>query len=208
MSIKNTITPFLIFLNLITCAAQVDTAAVRLRLERIGELDQKGRKQIQAASEKYGPTSGEVWKLWKEQEAHDSANLHEVQKIIHAIGAYPGRSLVGSPASEVSFYVLQHAPDSVQAVYLDMILQAARDNELKRSLAALYHDRYLMHQGEPQIYGTQIRTLFLTDSTGAKRDSSFLWPVADTTAIDSLRYTQGLSPLEDYLQRFGLSRWD
>ncbi|HYF70907.1 MAG TPA: DUF6624 domain-containing protein [Ohtaekwangia sp.] len=124
------------------------------------------------------------------------------------VGTYPGESLVGASASEAAFFVLQHAADSVQDKYYDIILTAGKNKELKARLTSMYQDRYLMHRNEPQIYGTQIRIEHITDAnTGLKRDSAYVWPIADTTKIDSLRLWNGHGPLEDYLNSFGLSRW-
>jgi hypothetical protein len=66
-----------------------------------------------------------------------------------------------------------------------------------------------MHKNEPQVYGTQLKTNFKRDSiTGETIDSTFMWPVADTCNIDSIRKSVGLEPLEEYLNQFGVSRWD
>ena len=73
----------------------------------------------------------------------------------------------------------------------------------------MYQDRYLMHRGEPQIYGTQLRSEFKIDSmSGAQTERTFVWPIADTTDIDSIRMWNGLGLLEEYLNRFGVSRWE
>ena len=146
--------------------------------------------------------------LWKVQLKIDSSNLARVREIIKLYGGLPARSQVGVGPSETVFFVLQHAPDSVHSLYIDMILEAAKDNELDKSLAAMYHDRYLMHNGQDQLYGTQVRFDRTTDPlTNEERDSAYVWPIADTTNIDDLRYENNLGPLEEYLSHFGLSRW-
>lgn len=187
----------------------IDTLALVKELDSIFELDQKYRAEMQTVQNEFGWNSEEMNELWTKQNNIDSSNLQRILEIIENVGGYPGQSLVGHSASKTTFYVLQHAPDSIQEEYYDMIVEAAKNNELKKGLAAMYQDRYLMHRGEPQIFGTQVRTEYDIDSlTGEKIERTFVWPIADTNNIDSLRLWNGLLNLEDYLNNFGISRWD
>ena len=182
--------------------------ALTHELDSILQRDQQYRMEMRAVQETFGWNSPEMSALWVKMNAVDSSNLRRVTEIIEEVGGYPGKSLVGHSASKAAFYVLQHAPDSVQENFYELIIQAAKNNELDKRLAAMYQDRYLMHKGEPQIYGTQIRTEYKTNSTTGERvDSSFVWPIADTTNIDSARMWNGMGPLEEYLNRVDLSRW-
>jgi hypothetical protein len=192
------------------CSSDQKTDAVKLafELDSIRAVDQKYRAEMRPVQEKYGWDSPEMSALWEKQSKIDQSNLNMVLQIIDRVGTYPGNSLVGDTVSSAAFFVLQHAPDSIQAKYYDLIMTAAREGELDKDLGALYQDRYLMHRGEPQIFGTQVRSEFRTDSiTGDKITRMFVWPIADTTRIDSLRMTVGLGALEEYLNRFGVSRW-
>jgi hypothetical protein len=201
----------LIFLLFLGCNSKssIDKRALKTELDSIYQTDQKYRDRMSPVMDEFGWNSPEMKKLWYEQGINDSINLKRIIEIVDEIGGYPGKSLVGEPANKATFYVLQHAPDSIQFIYLDLILEAARNNELDKKLAALYHDRYLMHKGEPQIYGTQIKTIFKRDSISDEMiESSFVWPITDTTSIDSIRKSVGLEPLEEYLNQFGVSRWD
>ncbi|MFT6947837.1 MAG: hypothetical protein ACJARP_002267 [Vicingaceae bacterium] len=187
----------------------IDTLALTNELDSIFEIDQKYRAEMQTVQNEFGWNSKEMSKQWIKINKIDSSNLKRIIEIIKEVDGYPGQSLVGHSASKATFYVLQHAPDSVQEEYYEMIINAAKNNELKRGLAAMYQDRYLMHKGEPQIFGTQVRTEYETDSiTGEKIERTFVWPIADTNNIDSLRLWNGLLNLEDYLNNFGVSRWD
>lgn len=187
----------------------IDTLTLVHELDSIFELDQKYRAEMQSVRNEFGWNSDEFNKLWTKQNKIDSSNLQRILEIIEDVGGYPGQSLVGLSASKTTFYVLQHAPDSIQEEYYDMIVGAAKENELKRGLAAMYQDRYLMHRGELQLFGTQVRIEYNTDSlTGQKTETAYVWPIADTTNIDSLRLWNGLPNLEDYLNKYGISRWD
>lgn len=156
-----------------------------------------------------GWNSPEMEALWMKQNEIDSSNVKRIIEIIDEIGGYPGTSLVGNSAGKAAFYVLQHAPFSVQEQYYDMIVNAGAENELEDRLVAMYRDRYLMHKGEAQIFGSQVRIDYQTDSlTGEKKEHAYVWPIADTTNIDSLRRWNGLGNLEEYLNQFGISRWE
>jgi hypothetical protein len=174
-------------------------------LDSILILDQKYRYEM----EELTWNTSEWSQLSIKQAKIDSSNVIRIVEIINQIDGYPGKSLVGKSASESAFYVLQHAPDSIQELYYEMIIDAAMNSELDKRLAALYQDRYLMHKGEPQLFGTQIRMEFETDSlTGEQIEVTFVWPIADTANIDALRRSVGLGNLEDYLENHGLSRWN
>ncbi len=187
----------------------IDKGALILELDSIMEVDQRYRGQIEGVQAEFGQDSPEMKALWTTMRDTDQSNLKRIEEIIEEVGGYPGISLVGLKSSEVTFFVLQHAPDSIQAKYLYMVMGAANTGELNRNFGAMYLDRYLMRQGESQIYGTQIRTDFVLDpETGERISKTRVWPIADTTKIDSVRMWNGLGPLEDYLNGFGLSRWE
>ncbi|MFT6947904.1 MAG: hypothetical protein ACJARP_002336 [Vicingaceae bacterium] len=187
----------------------IDTIALTIELDSILKVDQKYRAEIQSVQNEFGWNSKEMNKLLVRQNKIDSSNLKRIIQIINKVGGYPGRSLVGHSASTTTFFVLQHAPVSIQEEYYDMIIDAAKNSELKRGLAAMYQDRYLMYRGEPQIFGTQVTTESDIDSiTGEKIERPIVWPIADTNNIDSLRLWNGMLNLEDYLNTFGISRWD
>ncbi|SMG29119.1 hypothetical protein SAMN05661096_01798 [Marivirga sericea] len=201
----------LLLLILFSCNTEksLNTEKLAIELDSILVVDQKYRLQMQEVQEEYGWNSPEMGELWKKQMQIDRSNLERVIEIIDQVGGYPGKSLVGNSASKSTFYVLQHAPDIIQEKYYNLIVAAAKENELDKRLAGMYQDRYLMHRGEDQLFGTQIRSEYETDSISGERfEKTFVWPIADTTRIDSVRMVNGLGPLEDYLSSFGLSRWD
>ena len=198
-------------LVILSCQQQsnINYDLLKIELDSMLILDQKYRPEIEAAYEKFGRDSPEFKEALDKQNKIDSLNQVRVIEIIDEIGQYPGVSLVGVSASKTAFFVLQHAPDSIQEQYYKLIIDAATNNELSRGLAAMYQDRYLMYRDEPQIFGTQVRIKHKVDSiTGEQIDSAYLWPIKDTTSIDSLRMWNGLGPLEEYLNAFGLSRTD
>lgn len=202
----------LIVLIFISCqhnpTIDIDVDKVKIELDSIFVLDQKYRQELSTLHSQYGFESIEFQSVLKKQHAIDSTNLIYVENLINEYGKYPGRTLVGQSTSEVAFFVLQHQADSIQAKHIDLILDAAKNNELNKRPAALFYDRYLINQGEPQIYGSQISIKEVIDSlTGKSKKVTSLFPIKDTTNIDSLRMWNGLGPLEDQLNSYGLSRW-
>ncbi len=189
--------------------AKIKKFDLSVELDSILKRDQKHRQQLTNLSEQGEGDNERARTIWVKQDSLDSINLKSVIEIINKIGKYPGKSMVGVSSSVSVFYVLQHSPDSIHKRYLKLIRTAADEDELDKSYYAKYLDRHLMHQGKPQIYGTQIRIDFEIDSLSGKRKTrNYLWPIADTTGIDSLRRLNNLGPLEAYLWEQGLSRWE
>ena len=197
----------IITLLLINCKHQnkVDYSTLAKELDSILKEDQKFRSELSSYSFESQQDSVK-WKTMVEtQKGIDSSNLERVLEIIKDVGGYPGKTLVGESASKVTFFVLQHSSPEVQKKHLSMILEAAEKYELNKSYAAMFHDRVLMYEGKPQIYGTQIRKEFVFDSVSRKSYSKLsVWPIRDTTIVDSLRLWNGLVRLEDYLYGMGV----
>jgi len=157
----------------------------------------------------YAYESTEFQSVLKKQNRNDSLNLIYVEDLIEKYGKFPGNSFVGPSAAGAAYLILQHAPDTIHSKYIDIILDASKNKELSKGSVARYHDRYLVNQGEPQIYGTQVDSKQTIDSiTGEVTTEYFIFPIRDTVKIDSLRLWNGLLSLEDYLNLYGLSRWD
>jgi len=184
--------------------SQIDKNQLKIELDSIHKLDQKYRRMMRDTSAKYGWNSPQMDKLWEKQSKIDSANLNKVLQIINKSKVYPGDSLVGYPTRKSAFFVLQHAPDSIQEKYLPMILKAGKNRQLDIDLAAMYHDRYLMHRGLPQIYGSQIRVKRIIDSsTGKEKEIHEVYKLKDSSKVDSIRKSVGMMPLEEYLDMNG-----
>lgn len=138
--------------------------------------------------------------LWRLQTASDSANLIRILEIIAQYG-YPGKSLVGSPANEATWIVIQHAPDSVIRKYFPQIKVAGEKGELPFRLAAMMEDRLLMYEGKEQIYGTQ--------ATGYSSKSGwtyFIWPIRDAAGVNERRRKAGFpETVEENAQRMNIT---
>ena len=121
----------------------------------------------------------------------DSTDMQRVRAIIQRHG-YPGKTLVGTPANEAAFYVIQHSNSIPQ--YLPLIKQAADQGELPFRLYAMMLDRQLMHLGKPQVYGNQ--------GLNYNDQPPFIWPIEDAAHVNERHKKAGFAlSVEDNAQR-------
>ncbi|MVN75989.1 hypothetical protein GO988_06600 [Hymenobacter sp. HMF4947] len=119
----------------------------------------------------------------------DSLNLRRVEAIIQRYG-YPGKSLVGTPANETVWNVIQHSAKIPQ--YLPLVKAAAENSELPYRLYAQMLDRQLKNEGQEQVYGTQGASFnVLNTATGQPEMISFIWPVKDAAHVNERRRKVG-----------------
>ncbi len=183
---------------------KIDMTALQEELDSIYHLDQKYRTQMDSVFRAFGKDSEEMKSLLKSQNEIDSSNSLRILEIIDKLGEYPGASLFKSPGNQAAFFVIQHSHDSVKEKYYKMIVNAGISGELDKRSVAMFQDRVMLSRGEPQVYGTQIIIDRKTDSTGLSYDSTYLWPLKDTTNINKKRLLVGLGPLEEYLKQWGI----
>ncbi len=160
-------------------------------LDSIAVLDQRYRKlmylETEEEREKAALEAGfeeadySIGTLWAKQAVIDSLNMNYIAAIFDTRG-YPGTSMVGD-ANTAAWYVLQHNPKHIEK-YLPMIKEAGQKGEIPFRLVAMMEDRYLMGEGEPQIYGTQGMTY--DDERG-----DLIWPIADPEGVNERRKEAG-----------------
>lgn len=117
-------------------------------------------------------------------------NNRRIQAIISVHG-WPGMSLVGEAGADASWLVVQHAvlePD-FQERCIALLEKAVRAGEAKGFHLAMLHDRVLVRQGKPQIYGSQHDI----DENGNLHP----FPIADPENVDRRRESVGLEPLAE-----------
>ena len=119
----------------------------------------------------------------------DSINLSRITSIFHKHG-YPGKSMVGEPANESAYYVIQHS-DRIGR-YFPIIEKAGKNGELPFYLVAMMQDRLLKEEGKEQIYGTQYAGFASLDSvTKQQKIIWFLWPVNNYSQVNERRKAAG-----------------
>lgn len=133
----------------------------------------------------------------------DSLNMLAIDKIIKQYG-YPGKSLVGEPANEAAFFVIQHSAKIDN--YLPLVKKAAQKKELPFKFYAMMLDRSLMYNGKPQVYGTQGQGFqVLNPTTGEKEFKMIIWPVKKPGTVNKRRKKAGFTDsIEENAKRLGI----
>ncbi|TRX04637.1 DUF6624 domain-containing protein [Flavobacterium gawalongense] len=130
----------------------------------------------------------------------DSINLVKVEKIIAEYG-YPGKSLVGEPTNEATWYVIQHSNEIPK--YFPLIKEAANKSEIPFTLFAMMQDRLLTSEGKEQIYGTQGGWKKTTNKeTGLAEYLRYISPIKDPESVNERRKKAGFtSTVEENAKR-------
>lgn len=127
---------------------------------------------------------------WKQTIPVDQDNTTWLKKVVAAKG-WPTKSLVGEEASQAAFLIAQHSPDSAfQEQVLGLMETQLKQKEVNAYDLALLKDRLLMHQGKPQIYGTQ----FDRDPDG----TLVMYKTDDLAGLDARRARMGLPSIAEY----------
>ncbi|MBQ3732928.1 MAG: hypothetical protein II859_03100 [Bacteroidales bacterium] len=125
--------------------------------------------------------------------AIDSANTADLQALITQYG-FPSWHLVGQKGAENAWLIAQHSFFYLPE-YLKRYRQAVLENDAERRFLAYMEDRFLMMQGRPQIYGTQM--------AGMGDDMGY-YPIMDMENLDRRRAAMGIRPFSDYVKSWGL----
>ncbi|NER17884.1 BT_3928 family protein [Spongiivirga citrea] len=171
---------------------------LKKQLDSISNLDQgirfvlmqQEKKDKDSVATVYGiPVQAETPKYFDLYRKIDSTNLIFAEKILTEYG-YPGKSMVGEPTNNAIWYVIQHNMDKI-GEYIEVIKKAGAAGEIEKTLVATMEDRLLMHNGEPQIYGTQ----GMSYSPGQE----FIWPIKDPKNVNERRKEMGFdTTIEEY----------
>jgi uncharacterized membrane protein YphA (DoxX/SURF4 family) len=128
--------------------------------------------------------------FFMKQQKLDSINGIKIEKIIAQRG-YPGKDLVGELNKDVVWSVIMHT-NKVNK-YMDLIMEAAENNQLSFPKAAEMQDLYLMRKGYPQIYGTQIAEINGEDK---------IWPIAEVEGVNIRRkYANFSQTVQQYAKK-------
>ena len=145
-------------------------------LSEVYKSDQKIRRE------------GELIKYAKE----DHRNQELVISIIEKCGM-PTLNEVTQEQMNAIWLGLQHnAENKYRIKYFPLIEKAVKNGDLSKEQYALMKDRILMHEGKPQIFGSQIK-------------NGKLYDLESPETVNKRRQEMGLEPIEDYLKRFDIS---
>ncbi|MBB2948865.1 hypothetical protein FB565_008651 [Actinoplanes lutulentus] len=108
---------------------------------------------------------------------------------------WPTRDLVGEEAARRAWLIAQHADRQLhlQRRALTLMTEAVRAGNADAAQLAMLHDRLLVNEGHPQIYGTQI--------AGVTDGAPIPWPCEDPAQMDERRAAAGLDPFTVHTTR-------
>ena len=118
----------------------------------------------------------------------DSSLAVAISAILDRFGL-PTRDMVGPAGSDAAMLIVQHNWPLQERVLA--LARAMSPGQISPEKVAMLEDRVLVHQGQPQRFGTQFN---------AGPDGVFRFaPVADTVALDARRAAAGMPPLSQYV---------
>lgn len=134
-------------------------ASTREKLERMGRLDQAGRRAIgnidfRALSIADGRRVND--KIGELIEPIDRANVEALLKIMPEQGWFTIGEF-GAEASEAAFHIVQHSDLAFRKQVLPRLEPLAMRGEIRGADFAAMFDRVATGEGRPQRYGTQYR---------------------------------------------------
>jgi hypothetical protein len=191
---KNITLVLLLFVSSTAFSQTKINTHLKRQLDSVMSLDQKYREILtllmdpskrdsiaKSLSLTVSQANGHYWKL---QNHLDSTNVVFIEGVFKKYG-YPGKTLVGSPANESAWDVIQHSTKIHQ--YIGLMKQAAEGNELPFHLYAMMLDRDLMNQGKEQVYGSQATCRNLKNG----KNECFIWPIKDAAKVNERRKKAG-----------------
>lgn len=120
----------------------------------------------------------------------DHENLQIVVSILEQCGM-PSREILNGKEMSAIWLVLQHSPPAYQSKYISLLETSAEKGDIPYGSIALMKDRALLHEGKPQIYGSQV----LNDK---------LYKLIEPEYVNQRRAEVGLEPIEEYLKHFDI----
>jgi hypothetical protein len=172
----------------------------RARLERLGELDQAGRKALREINFRaLGPEAATARNAaWVEIKTRDRDNQVQLKAMMPATGWFES-SRYGQTATWSAFHVVQHAvndPGLMRDVLARMEPSVRRGEADGLAWAEMYDRVALEFDKKPQRYGTQVWCPY-----GAPAWS--LRPLEDPDGVDARRKAVGIDQTQaEYMAEF------
>lgn len=168
--------------------AQLTVSEIATELEAMAKLD----RQLVNAAISQRPDSVVQARI---QEA-DRVHTERLSEIVAQIG-WPTAELVGQPAAQGAFLVVQHAGQDTpfQNRCLGLMVDLVNDGQIPAPYVALLTDRIRMFKGEAQLFGTQM-TFELDDMGQARAVPSI--PIDDISNLDTRRAMMNMPPHDQF----------
>lgn len=139
-------------------AALPPPANDRERLERMGALDQVGRRALNPIDLTLLPEAERAAAnavMWEPLEAMDDRLLAELLTMVPAEGWFR-QSVYGEQAASAAFLIIQHSDLEQWRRFVPVLEPLAAAGEVNGSHYGLMYDRLAVNEGRPQRYGTQM----------------------------------------------------
>jgi hypothetical protein len=179
-------------------AALPPATSDRERLERMGVLDQVGRRALNPIDLTVLPEGERAVAnaaMWAPLRAMDDRLLAELLPMVPAEGWFR-KSVYGEEAARAAFLIIQHSDVEQWRRFVPVLEPLVATGEINGSQYGLMYDRLAINEGRPQRYGTQMickAGKFVVD-----------WDnIEDPANADARRATLGFhGTLAEYEQRF------
>jgi Family of unknown function (DUF6624) len=174
-----------------TLETKFDNPELREELLAMKDTDQNVRQEwITILSAQPTDTLALV-KVVKKMDSIDNHNTTVLKDVIGRYG-WPTAKSVGRNGIGAALLILQHSRDTLfQRTCLPLLQNAYDRGDVPGEALALLTDRILVHEGKPQLYGSQAN---IVDG------KIILNPIADSINVDARRAKLGLSPLAQYIK--------
>lgn len=169
-----------------TINAQIKDEKLRDELLKMQEVDQKTREDCPKKN------ADEQIKCYaKISEKVDKPNSERLKEIYEKNG-FPTFKTVGKEGVEAFMLILQHTPDeNLRQKMLNPIEKAFKRKEISSNEYTNYVDRLLVHQGKPQIYGSNF---------DFKDGKLMMSEVKNLKNLNKIRRKAGLPTIEEYAE--------
>ena len=186
MAARSLVITFFIFGLVNSVSAQISNPALRDELLAMEKVDQAEREKCNSGSaEARAKCYVEI------SERVDKSNTRRLEQIFETHG-FPGRKLVGLEGVRAFMLLLQHAPDDrLREKCEKPIERAFKAKELLPQDYSSFIDRFRLHQGKGQLYGTGFEM---------KDGKMVLSKTEDIKNLEKRRKKIGLPPLSEYIQ--------
>jgi hypothetical protein len=130
----------------------------RERLERMGELDQVGRRvavTVDLSQLSGDDRSAAERALWAPVGELDDRLSAELMTLLPPEGWFY-TSVYGEDAARAAFLIVQHGDAALQRRFVPVLEPLVAEGEVEGTRYALMYDRLALDEGRPQRYGTQM----------------------------------------------------
>jgi len=165
---------------------------IAIRIERIGEADQKIRTELDSIRKKDGLNSSAEKKIIKVMRQQDSTNFAAFEEIVKKFG-WLGPEDIGYKNNQYLFLILQHADLENQQKYLPLFRKSFQAGKILPKDLAYLEDRINMRLKRMQQYGSQT----IIDNVSKKY---VLYPIDNIDGVDYRRAMVGLESLKSYIK--------